>query len=312
MLKQSCSKKKQDWTTVFSYVVNVVSLYSCFRDSVPSVGEILMDAPSQPNLRVSDIGNVTEKRLLPIDGYQSVPLVGLMEAMQPIKEKSLFDRLNTKVFIAMENSKCPADNLTVDESAAIHLYTMDWLPEDTCLYFILNRTLRAENRRQLITWFPYMKLILTALWKIPSSPRTVWRGIKADISGQYQQGQTYTWWNFSSCADSLNVIESEQFIGKTGIRTLFSIKCESGKSIRSHSHYKGEEETLLLPGFHFEVVGKANPAEGLHIIDIRETESEFETLAPPFGSRRPGWVLCFDEQRKGMLWSFSQTHWGKS
>ncbi|CAF1468617.1 unnamed protein product, partial [Rotaria sp. Silwood1] len=81
-------------------------------------------------------------------------------------------------------------------------------------------------------------------------------------------------------------METEQFLGKTGVRTLFNIECESGKAIKNHSHYEGEDEILLLPGFHFEVVGKTNPASDMHIIHIRETISEIELLVPPFGPRR--------------------------
>ncbi|CAF1377883.1 unnamed protein product [Adineta steineri] len=48
-----------------------------------------------------------------------------------------------------------------------------------------------------------------------------------DLSAQYPQGQIFTWWGFSSCTNSVQVLRSEQFLGKTGDGTLFNIDCES-------------------------------------------------------------------------------------
>ncbi|CAF1367369.1 unnamed protein product [Adineta steineri] len=61
--------------------------------------------------------------------------------------------------------------------------------------------------------------------------QTIYRGVEMDLSAQYPQGQIFTWWGFSSCTNSVQVLQSEQFLGKTGDRTLFSIDCESGKNI---------------------------------------------------------------------------------
>ena len=55
---------------------------------------------------------------------------------------------------------------------------METYPLDQCLYYNLNKTLRTANRRELVSWFPYLKLLMTALWKLSSIRRTVWRGIR--------------------------------------------------------------------------------------------------------------------------------------
>jgi hypothetical protein len=86
---------------------------------------------------------------------------------------------------------------------------------------------------------------------------------------------------FSSCTEALDLLESDHFLGKTGVRTLFNIECESGKSIRAHSYYEREDEILLLPATQFRVVGRIDSGNGLHIIHLKETKPEYPLLEPP-------------------------------
>ena len=86
----------------------------------------------------------------------------------------------------------PPDNLTIDQSAAIKLYSMQWAPKEKCLFVVLNTTLRNENRDQLTPWFLYLKLFLTALAHLPSSPKVVYRGVKLDLREDYKEGNTIT------------------------------------------------------------------------------------------------------------------------
>ncbi|CAF1423770.1 unnamed protein product, partial [Rotaria sordida] len=100
------------------------------------------------------------------------------------------------------------------------------------------------------------------------------------MSDQYDDD--IVWWGFSSCTESVDVME--QFVGKSGVRTLFNIECINGKAIRAHSHYKKESEILLLPGTYLRVVGKWSPAKDLYIIHLRETPAPRPFLEPPFAS----------------------------
>ncbi|CAF4576767.1 unnamed protein product [Didymodactylos carnosus] len=131
---------------------------------------------------------------------------------------------------------------------------MESVEDGVSLYFILNKTLRLENRQHLKPWFPYLKLLLTGLFKLKSQKKTVWRGINGNLSQEFNQSEKFIWWGISSCTESLNVLESEQFLGKTGTRTLFNIECLNGKVIKKHSYYPAEEEIILLPATQFEVV----------------------------------------------------------
>jgi hypothetical protein len=104
--------------------------------------------------------------LLPISGYEKVIVKSLEEACEPIK--NLFDE-NLKQYIttAQINSKEPEDALSPDESAAIYLYTLEWNVKENSLYMMLNQTLRLADRAKLQPWFKYLKLFLTAFFKLP-------------------------------------------------------------------------------------------------------------------------------------------------
>lgn len=112
--------------------------------------------------------------------------------------------------------------------------------------------------------------------------RAVWRGVPENISHLYNRGDEKAWWSFSSCTSACSVLESPQYLGKKGSRTLFSIETSSGKRIQEHSYFEREEEILLPPGTYFEVIDKVNPAEGLYIIHLREKEPPYQLLVPPF------------------------------
>ncbi|CAF4093301.1 unnamed protein product, partial [Adineta steineri] len=64
-----------------------------------------------------NIGDDPSKVLEPIWGYAHLPLVPLEEACKPLH--NIISRLEPHIWVALENSKNPSDNLTQDESAAI-------------------------------------------------------------------------------------------------------------------------------------------------------------------------------------------------
>jgi hypothetical protein len=213
------------------------------------------------------------------------PLLSLEEACEPLIP--IVPRLQAHIWVAKQNSKNPADGLTQDESAAIRLYTMEWdagadEPRSS-LYSHLNRTLKLIDRTKLRPWFRYLKLFLTALAKLPSAPRqTVWRGVRKDHTADYPPGEDATWWSFSSCTSSLNVLESDLYLGSVGTRTLFSIETMNGRTIRAHSHFQVEDEILLLPGTFFDIKSRLNPAPDLYIIHLSQKRPPYDLLEPPF------------------------------
>ena len=238
------------------------------------------DVPLHTPKRITDVVKGPGRMLLPIAGYQDKPLVTLEEAVIPLVDQ--LPLVQTYVEVAKLNSKPdPVNRLTVDETASIMLYTMDWDPQNECLYVALNDTLRTEDRRKLKPWFSYLKLFLTALFKLPSSTRRVYRGVKMNLGNAYKKEEKFIWWGFSSCASSAEVLEGDEFLGKTGVRTLFTIECTSGKDISRYSYFEKEAETLLLPARQFQVVASLSLGNDLHMVELKELESRY--LVPPGG-----------------------------
>jgi hypothetical protein len=68
------------------------------------------------------------------------------------------------------------------------------------LYGPLNVALRQRNRAQVVSYFHYLKLLMSALDKLPSFNGTLYRGINCLLSAKcYQKGKKFVWWAFSSC-----------------------------------------------------------------------------------------------------------------
>ncbi|CAF3212544.1 unnamed protein product [Rotaria sp. Silwood2] len=220
--------------------------------------------------RMFDVIKEPQTVLSAIDGYQNCPILPLEIAVKPLIRFFEDGTLERNVWIVKERCKNPSNYLTVDESASIMLYAFNWDSNEKSLYYLLNETLRMEKREKLEPWHSYLKLLLTALNRLPPTKETIFRGVKLDISSQYVVGQRQFWWGFSSCTDSMDLLQSTQFCGQEGQRTILFIKCNSGRSIKRYSFYNSEEEILLMPGFYFEVQTNNDLGNGLHFIQIVE------------------------------------------
>ena len=231
--------------------------------------------------RVADVVNEPNKLLLPIDGYQNQPLVTLEKAIEPILHLFDQERLKIKVKTAKERCQHPADGLSVDESAAIMFYTFEDVEREQSLYFVLNQTLRLENRELLKPWFLYLKLLFTALYQLPPIANQVLRGVKGDLSGEYARLEETTWWGISSCTNSIKPLQSEAFYGYEGQRTLFIISCLDGRSIEKHSYYEREKEIILLPGRYFRVEAQMDHSIESHMVQLVEIKPPHVMCAPP-------------------------------
>ncbi|CAF1085562.1 unnamed protein product [Adineta steineri] len=229
-----------------------------------------------PSERFLDATSEPQRRLSPIHGYELKPLVSLEEAVRPFE--TLIPNIQAYVWTATGNCEQPKDGLTLDESAAVYLYTME------CMYRQLNSALRSEDRQQLVPYFSYLKLFLTALWKLNDVQDLVFRGVKANISDDYPKGKRFAWWGLSSTTTSLDVLQTPTFLGESGPRTLFNIQCFNGKMIQNHSQFSKESEVLLLPCSYFEVMGNMKQGADLRIIHLKQIEPPVVLIQPPFPS----------------------------
>ena len=197
----------------------------------------------------------------PIDGYQDLPLMTLEQSLQEL----VSDIPNLLTYVASAKTNCNQNTqcLTYDESAAIYLYTMQFSFFDK-----LNQNLRAKNRSVLKPWFPYLKLFLHALRKLPSLDIIVWRGVTGDISSNFVCNQVQVWWSVNSCSTALDVVE--KYVGDRGI--VFAIKLIHGKDISLYSAYRDEREIIMLPGT--QICVKSNPMNFKNCLSLVHLEEK--------------------------------------
>ncbi|CAF1258040.1 unnamed protein product [Adineta steineri] len=207
----------------------------------------LRDFEPQHARRILDELAPSQEMRKPIENFDDIPVVSLEEAVEPLV--SLVPNVKEMVSKAREKCDKPKDGLTTNESTSIMLYSLEWEPRENSFYIILNNTLRAEDKE-----------------KLPSVNQTIHRG-----------------WGFSSCTNSVQVLQSEQFLGKTGDRTLFNIDCESGKNIQQHSFFPTEDEILLVAARKFKVISCLDSRNGLFIIQMKEVESDYPLLGSSRG-----------------------------
>jgi len=236
------------------------------------------EAIAQRILRITDIAQEPLKFLTPIGGYAKMPLVPLEEAVKSLVP--ILPDVQSHAYVAKQLCQNPADGLSQDESASIMLYTMGWEPLDECLYIVLNATLRSSNREQkLKPWYLYLRLFLNALFRLPPLREIAYRGVKLDMSKSYTTGQTIVWWGFSSCTTTVEVLQSDLFLGEADIRTMFTIQCETARDICKHSYYATENEVLLLAATQFQVISCLKQGD-LRIVQLKETRPPHPLLQP--------------------------------
>lgn len=152
--------------------------------------------------------------------------------------------------------------LTQDMAAAIYVYTCE-----SPFYKQLNKLLRDEDRTALQPFFPYLRLLLTALRRLPKIERHVYRGVGLDLQDQYPEGETVVWWSVSSTTKTMKVLKD--FLGESGKRTIFIVEVKSARDIMKYSWKTTEDELILLPGTVFKVTSVL-PQGDLTMVNLEE------------------------------------------
>jgi uracil DNA glycosylase len=164
--------------------------------------------------------------------------------------------------------------LTVDQIAAIYLYTAD-----SALFRGVNAALRSLDRKtSLAPYRAYLRLVLSALEALPAAePRVVWRGVQLDLSSEFRVGATITWWSISSSSAERTVAESffsaEAPPSSSNIRMLFEVHARAAVSIRRYSAFSSEDEFLLLPGAQFFVDAVQRQSSSTILVRLRELDT---------------------------------------
>lgn len=156
-------------------------------------------------------------------------------------------------------------------ATVIYLYTL----QEPALYVILNQRLNDVEGRlkagklsdELLDWIPYIRFLKVALERLPA--KYVWmgsafRGVKwvykpdnHHLDEHYYPGKPVAFYSFKSFARCVDVpLGDEDFMGTTGLRTLFEVQAPClAYDISLFSHYgEDEKEVLFHPLMRFEVV----------------------------------------------------------
>ncbi|CAM4928333.1 unnamed protein product [Rotaria socialis] len=105
-------------------------------------------------------------QLPPVYGYLSHPLLPLEKALEPIA--SQINQLSRYKKIAINECHFPSEHgLTRDESAAVYLSSLK-------------------------PWFGYLKLFDTAIQKLPTVRKNLWRGVSKDIAKNFKKGDEFS------------------------------------------------------------------------------------------------------------------------
>ena len=111
--------------------------------------------------------------------------------------------------------------------------------------------------------------------KLPSKSGQVFRGVKKNLlteyKSKYNSQVTISWNSFSSTTSKLDVLETDQFLGTNGERTLFIITTSNARDISGFSLVQSECESLLPPLSTFEI-GSILKQNELTIISLKEID----------------------------------------
>jgi uracil DNA glycosylase len=216
--------------------------------------------------RLAEVLEEAQEALPVIVGVLDTPLMPFADAVGPLVPEvaGLDHYLKRSHEYGQQNaSSSAAGGLIADEIAAVYLYTTE-----SVFYRKLNGALRDPDRAKVKPFFGYLRLLMSALAKLKGYTGSLWRGVAADLRGQYPKGRTVTWWGVSSCTAKRSVAAS--FIGSSGKRTLFEVIPAQAVSIRRYSAFTGEDEYLLLPGTQLKVADLKNESGGLWTIKLEE------------------------------------------
>ncbi|MGK5523166.1 ADP-ribosyltransferase domain-containing protein, partial [Micromonospora sp. URMC 107] len=203
--------------------------------------------------------------LPPITGVFDTPLMDFRTAVAPVAAllSGLGRHVEQSHRFGEKQADDAADGLCADEIAALYLYTCE-----SAFYRQINATLRHPDRSRIVPYLPYLRLLFSAVSRLPARTEPLWRGVSLDLRAQYPLGQTVTWWGVSSCTSKLSVAQA--FLGGRGRRTLFEVLPVRAVGIRRFSAFTGEEELILAPGTQLQVTDVRTERNGLCTVRLTE------------------------------------------
>jgi uracil DNA glycosylase len=238
------------------------------KDDADRMGAFITSTMELHKLYLERLESVKDEGLIlpAITGVFDTPMMEFREAVAPVSK--LLSGLDWHVERSHRFGHTQTTSgLSTDEVAALHLYTCE-----SAFYRQINATLRNPDRSRIVPYLPYLRLLFSAVSRLPARTEPLWRGVRLDLRSQYPKGQTVTWWGVSSCTSKLSVAQS--FMGGRGKRTLFEVMPKRAVGIRSYSAFTGEEEFILAPGTQLTVTNVKAERSGLCTVSLAELDQQ--------------------------------------
>ncbi|WP_433393290.1 ADP-ribosyltransferase domain-containing protein [Micromonospora sp. KLBMP9576] len=200
-----------------------------------------------------------------ITGVFDTPLMDFRAAVAPVVRllAGLDRHVEQSYRFGEKQADGGADGLSASEVAALYLYTCE-----SAFYRRINATLRDPDRSRIVPYLAYLRLLFSAVSRLPARTEPLWRGVSLDLRAQYPLGGTVTWWGVSSCTSEFGVARA--FLGGRGKRTLFEVRPVRAVGIRRFSAFTGEEEVILAPGTQLTVTDVRTERGGLCTVRLTE------------------------------------------
>lgn len=171
-----------------------------------------------------------------------------------------------------------------EQRAAVHIYT-----QQSPLYATLNAALRKRDRREVVPFLPYLKLLHLALMALPAEKKVVMRGIRPEddnLIKLFPEGGNVVFWALTSVTGTLSVLQNPAFLGTSGRRIQFTIETNTAVCVSQLSAIPTEDELLLGGGSQFVVKGVLDLGNDLHEVHLVETAppiffTMLENTVPP-------------------------------
>ena len=113
-----------------------------------------------------------------ITGVFDTPLIDFQRGRRPVAY--LLSGIGRHVEQSHEFGKRRADEaageLSADAIAALHLYTCE-----SAFYREINAVLRSPDRTKVVPYLPYLRLLFSAVSRLPAHTKPLWRGVSLDL-----------------------------------------------------------------------------------------------------------------------------------
>lgn len=238
-----------------------------------------------------ELNNVTKQ----MPSYENKDIWSFDHVIEQLKD-IIPDLNHMAELVKRKCSKISLGRLNFDQAAAIMLFTMEWTPEKPAFYLHLNTALRNENRKLLVRWNPYIRLLVNALMELPKIAGPVlYCGASIDVRNQYSEVDgKYTWSSFSACKSDQSHLN--EYVNDSDYATIFEIQCQSAIDIKHYSFDQSNDEFILLPGREFCLIEQTAISNDRCCVKLKEiTPSDPQFVFPENMNSMKNFVFCGEE-----------------